>query len=145
MRFFFYGTLMDRDVVARVVGRPVMAAALKPASLRGWRRTGVHGASYPVVVHDKAGRVDGVTLDNVSRGEARRLAAYEGPRYSLIQAFADLPAGPRAVFLFIPQPGAFRTTGEDWSLAAWQAEHKARFLALLGMDRDGSASGADRS
>ncbi len=145
MRFFFYGTLMDRDVAARVLTRPVMREALKPAILRGWRRTGVRGACYPVVLRDKASHVDGVTLDGVSKAETERLTAYEGPRYSLIQAFADLPSqGPRAVFLFVPRPGTFRPTDEDWSLAVWQEKHKQKFLALLSRDGDGTASTADR-
>jgi hypothetical protein len=144
MRFFFYGTLMDRDVLACVLARPVITAALKPATLRGWRRTAAQGVSYPVVVRDKAGLVEGVTLDGVSKAERDRLAAYEGPAYSLIQTFADFPErGPRAVFLFIPRPGAFRTVDADWSLADWQAAHKARFLAALG--RSGTAGVADRT
>lgn len=147
MRFFFYGTLMDRDVLARVLGRPVAAAALKPAILRGWRRTGIQGASYPIVVRDKAGHVEGMTLDRVSEPEAARLAAYEGPRYSLVRLFADYPGvGPRAVFVFQPRYGAFTATGEDWSLSAWRALHKERFLAALGRRDGGSTAGtADQS
>jgi len=145
MRFFFYGTLMDRDVVARVLARPVIREALKPAVLRRWRRTCVRGASYPVVLRDKASEVDGVTLDGISKLESERLSAYEGPRYSLIQTFAALPAqGPRAVFLFVPRPGTFRTTGEEWSLAVWQEKHKTKFLALLGRDWDGTAGAANQ-
>jgi hypothetical protein len=145
MRFFFYGTLMDRDVLACVLARPVIAAALKPAALRGWRRCTVHGASYPVIVRDRAVSVEGRTLDGVSRGEADRLAAYEGPSYSLIQTFADFPArGPRAVFVFTPRPGAFRALDADWSLAEWQATHKPRFLAAL-VRSAAAARNADRA
>jgi hypothetical protein len=145
MRFFFYGTLMDRDVVARVLARPVIREAMKPAILRGWRRTCVHGASYPIVLRDKASQVDGMTLDGISKVESERLSAYEGPRYSLIRAFADLPQqGPRAVFLFVPRVGTFRATHEEWSLTAWQEMHKQKFLALLGRDGEGRASAADR-
>ena len=146
MRFFFYGTLMDRDVLVRVLGRPVIPAALKPAVLRGWRRTARRGASYPVVVRDKAAHVDGVSVDGISKVEAERLTAYEGPGYRLVQVFADFPAlGPRAVFLFAPRPGTFVPTHAEWSLADWQATHKKRFLALLGHDGDGTAGAADRS
>ena len=145
MRFFFYGTLMDRDVAARVLGRPVIRDALKPAVLRGWRRTCIRGASYPAVRRDKVSHVDGVTLDGVSKAETERLTAYEGPRYSLIQTFADLPSqGPRAVFLFVLRPGTFRLMDEEWSLAVWQEKHKQKFLALLGRDGDGTAGAADR-
>jgi hypothetical protein len=35
--FFFYGTLMDRDLLSKVVGRRVWPRALKPARLPGYR------------------------------------------------------------------------------------------------------------
>ncbi|WP_178133599.1 gamma-glutamylcyclotransferase family protein [Vineibacter terrae] len=132
MRFFFYGTLMDRDVLARVLGRPVIVAALKPATLRGYRRTAIREGSYPIVLREPAGFVDGLTLDNVSKAESERLAAYEGPRYSLVRTFAEFPERrPRAVFLFEPVAGAFTPTDTDWSLATWQARDKEKFLAAL--------------
>lgn len=145
MRFFFYGTLMDRDVLMHVLGRRIIAAALRPATLRGWRRTAIAGASYPIVVRDKASQVEGVTFDGLSTVEADRLAAYEGPRYVLIRAFADLPRqGPRAVFLFQPRPGAFKPVAQAWSLAAWQADHKTTFLAALVREAARGAAEADR-
>jgi hypothetical protein len=144
MRFFFYGTLMDLDVLRRVLGRPV-AAALKPAVLGGWRRSAIHGASYPIVVRDKAGRVDGLSLDGVSKPEADRLSAYEGPRYDLVRAFADFPGlGRRAVFFYQPRPGVFRPTEAAWSLSQWQATHKAKFLAGLSLNWPETASAVDR-
>ncbi len=145
MRFFFYGTLMDRDVLIRVLGRPVQAAALKPAVLHGWRRTAIKGASYPIVLRDRSAFVEGITLDGVSRPESERLAAYEGDRYRLVQAFAEFPErGPRAVFLFLPRPGAFQSFDEEWSLTAWQATHKERFLARLAAAVRDAANAADQ-
>lgn len=143
MRFFFYGTLMDRDVLARVLGRPVIAAALKPAVLRGYRRTSIREGSYPIVLREPSGSVDGLTLDGISKAECERLAAYEGPRYSLVRAFADFPErGPRAVFVFEPVAGAFKPTNTDWSLEAWQSLHKEKFLAAL-VQRQRAAADAD--
>ncbi|HJQ60211.1 MAG TPA: gamma-glutamylcyclotransferase family protein [Vineibacter sp.] len=132
MRFFFYGSLMDPDVLSRVIGRRVVASVMVPASLLGWRRTSIAEGSYPIVLRDKASRVDGVVVDGISATEADLLTTYEGPRYRLIRAFADIGGrGPRGVFLYQPRPGAFTPTDADWSLATWQATHKARFLAAL--------------
>ena len=78
MRFFFYGTLMDRDVLACVLARPVIAAALKPATLRGWRRCSVRGASYPVVVRDR-GQLAGAGVDStgaITRGAGDRSVSW---------------------------------------------------------------------
>jgi hypothetical protein len=105
----------------------------------------VHGATYPIVLRDKAGCVEGITLDNVTKAEAERLSAYEGRAYTLVRAFAEFPGrGPRAVFLFESRPGAFRPIEGDWSLGDWQATHKTRFLAALDRERERSADVADR-
>jgi hypothetical protein len=39
MRFFFDGALMDCDLLSLVLGRPVGQRTLKPAVLRGYRRS----------------------------------------------------------------------------------------------------------
>ena len=49
MRFFFYGTLLDRDVTALVLGRRLPPQAFVPATLPGHSRWRVQGGSYPVV------------------------------------------------------------------------------------------------
>ena len=56
MRFFFYGTLRDRDVMALVLGRRLPPAAFAPASLPGHARRRAKGASYPIVVRDPGAR-----------------------------------------------------------------------------------------
>ena len=43
MRFFFYGTLMDRDLLSLVLGRRVEQRTLKPALLRGYRGSALKG------------------------------------------------------------------------------------------------------
>ena len=62
MALFFYGTLMDVDVVAKVLARPFAERELVPAFLRGWRRLAVRNASYPVILPDPASRVEGRLL-----------------------------------------------------------------------------------
>ena len=59
MRFFFYGTLLDRDVTALVLGRRLPPSAFEPAMLRGHSRRRARGVSYPVVVRDPRGEVSG--------------------------------------------------------------------------------------
>jgi Gamma-glutamyl cyclotransferase, AIG2-like len=52
MRFFFYGTLLDRDVMALVLGRRLPPAAYAAAVLRGHARRRAKGASYPTLMRD---------------------------------------------------------------------------------------------
>ncbi|QQS12912.1 MAG: gamma-glutamylcyclotransferase [Rhodospirillales bacterium] len=132
MRLFFYGTLMDRDVLSLVLERPVAATPLVPATLRGYRRARASGVSYPIVLRDRAATVDGVVVDRLLDPDVAKLSAYEGAGYRLVRATADVAgAGPRGVQIFVPAPGAFTPVAGEWSLEDWRAKDKDAFLARL--------------
>ena len=46
---FFFGTLMDLDVLTYLLERPVDLDDLCPAAITGFRRVRVLGAGYPVL------------------------------------------------------------------------------------------------
>ncbi|CAN0557895.1 unnamed protein product, partial [Laminaria digitata] len=48
--FFFYGTLIDADVRAAVLGSFTESETVLPDRLPGWRRAGLRGRRYPVIV-----------------------------------------------------------------------------------------------
>lgn len=93
MNFFFYGTLMDEDVRALVVGRRAPPSACRPAVLAGYRRVFRDGAAYPILVRARASegdgvtRVDGCLVAGLSKREISRLKVFEGEEYEL----TDLP------------------------------------------------------
>lgn len=126
---FFYGTLMDPDVLGLVVGRPVADCALEPAILRGWRRVGVRGASYPMLVPAPGGKVEGRLWRGASSADLERLDAYEGPAWRLVLVEVELTSGERvAASVYLVIEGALESTDEPWELAHWQARHKPRYL-----------------
>lgn len=129
---FFYGTLMDEDVLARVLGRHVASHHIRPAMLTGWRRVPVAGRTYPMVVEQPGGRVDGLLVDHLGDGDIFRLAAYEGADY-VTQVVDVRPASGGAkvaagVFVCLAHVAAVDV---DWSFARWKSAHKARTLAML--------------
>jgi hypothetical protein len=79
--FFFYGTLLDHDVMALVIGRRLPPAAFVPARLKGHVRRRAKGVSHPIVVRDPGGEVEGVVVGGLTKRDVERLAAFEGPRY----------------------------------------------------------------
>jgi hypothetical protein len=89
MRFFFYGTLLDRDVMALVLGRRLPPAAYAAAVLRGHARRRAKGASYPTLMRDPAAYVPGAVVGGLS---ARDVARVVGPRGAWLPDRA--PAGP---------------------------------------------------
>lgn len=133
MRFFFYGTLRDRDLLALVLGRPVARDALRPAVLRDWRRCPTRGKTYPILVRARGATTEGDVLDGVSAGEQRRLTIYEGEGYDLARVFATIDGGttPLGVLVFVPSGKAPAALDGEWSLEEWRARHKARAIEVV--------------
>ncbi len=126
---FFFGTLMDPEILGLVIGRPVDPAELEPARLKGFRRVRVQGASYPMLVPDPTGRVEGRLWRTGDRRERARLDAYEGPGYRLELVRVETRSGERvAALVYRAVPGLLRPTEEAWELAAWQTRFKPLYL-----------------
>lgn len=142
-RFFFYGTLMDRQILAAVLHRPVDPRRLRPALLTGYRRVLHRAATYPVLIADKAAEVDGILATGLTAGDARRLAGYEGPDYRL----ASLPV--RAGAGGTVNAGVFLPVGDEvasavpWNLETWRRQCREHFLRQVRRSRNAPA--ADRS
>ncbi len=83
MDYFFYGTLMDGDVLARVVGQPVPPARMEAAVVDGYRRLYVAGAWYPMLVPAPGGRVEGRLVSGIDAAQAARIANFESDAYEL--------------------------------------------------------------
>ncbi|MBR0679691.1 gamma-glutamylcyclotransferase [Roseomonas eburnea] len=82
MILFFYGTLLEPAVLARISGEPSLPRRLRPARLDGWRRVFLRGTPYPTLVEDAASVVEGAVL-RAGPAALARLAAYEGSAYAL--------------------------------------------------------------
>lgn len=140
---FFYGTLMDRNLLSQVVGRRIWPRALRPAMVRGWRRRAVCGASYPVALRERGASIKGVVLAGVTRVECALLSEFEGNRYELVPALAQLPAEPLGrVFFFRPKRGAFTLASGPWSLASWRLRHRASVVHALTAAKGGARGGS---
>ena len=130
-RFFFYGTLLDRDVTALVLGRRLPPAAFVPASLPGHARRRVKGASYPIVVRDPRGEVAGAIVGGLSARDVARLAAYEGPRYRIAPLKVRMAGAMTIVSVFEPLRRALSADQRLWELASGSVAHKRAFVARL--------------
>lgn len=128
MRFFFYGTLLDSDVAALVLGRRLPPTAFVPASLPGHARRRVKGGSYPIVVRDPRGEVPGAIVGGLSARDVARLSAYEGPRYRIAPLRVKVGGALTTVSVFEPVENRFQPVSGSWDLAVWQQRHKKAFV-----------------
>ena len=129
--FFFYGTLLDPDVMALVIGRRLPPSAFVPAILPGHSRRRAKGATYPVVVRDAADRVQGVVVGGLTSRDVARLAAYEGPGYRIARLKVLVDGELATVSVFEPIVARLQPSTSPWDYALWKGRHKRPFVARL--------------
>jgi gamma-glutamylcyclotransferase (GGCT)/AIG2-like uncharacterized protein YtfP len=126
---FFFGTLTDLDVLAYVLQRPLDLDDLAPARLAGFRRVWASGVSYPILVADPQGSVEGRLLRRATRRDIARINHFESGEYRAelhSVMTGDAVARPAWLYRGLDHLAAM---DEPWSLAAWQAAHKPGFFA----------------
>ncbi|MBV8190052.1 MAG: gamma-glutamylcyclotransferase [Alphaproteobacteria bacterium] len=131
MRFFFYGTLLDPDVMALVIGRRLPPCRYALATLPGFVRRRAKGASYPIVLSDRRAAVEGAVVGALSARDVGRLAAYEGPRYRIASRKVRMNKRLVSVSVFEPVERRFEPVEGRWDLAVWQRRDKRQFVERL--------------
>ncbi|WP_421997991.1 gamma-glutamylcyclotransferase family protein [Reyranella sp.] len=130
-RFFFYGTLLDHDVMALVIGRRLPPAAFTPAVLAGHARRRAKGMTYPVVVPSPAESVLGAVVGGLAARDVARLAAYEGPGYRIARLKVRIAGALETVSVFEPVAMRLQPSASAWDYALWKGRHKRPFVARL--------------
>ena len=81
MRFFFFGTLMDRDILEAVIGRPAPAGPFPRALLPGYRRVKLRGESHPMILPAPEALLDGLIVDGLQPSDIDRIMFFESVDY----------------------------------------------------------------
>jgi hypothetical protein len=131
MRFFFYGTLLDPDVMTLVIGRRLAPRRYAAATLPGYARRRAKGASYPIVLSDPCAVVEGAVVGGLSARDVAHLAAYEGPRYRVASRKVRINDRIVSVSVFEPVERRFEPVAGRWDLVVWQRTDKRRFVDRL--------------
>jgi Gamma-glutamyl cyclotransferase, AIG2-like len=126
---FFFGTLTDLDVLAYVLERPIDVDDLQPATIAGFRRRCALGASYPLLVPEADGRVEGRLLRRATRRDIARINHFESEEYRAeLHAVVNAGGPAHAAWLYLGLDH-LAVSDEPWSLDAWQRSHKPGFFA----------------
>jgi len=121
---FVYGTLMDADIRALVLGRQ---PGLRDAECAGARAVFLPGRVYPGLLAAAGARAPGLLLDGLTSDEMAALDAYEGGEYT--RRVIEVSSGGRSVQAQTYWPLAgLPGDSPHWSLADWQRNHKAAML-----------------
>ena len=128
--FFFYGTLLDADVRAAVLGKHADAAVVVPDVLAGWRRVGLRGRTYPVIVPSSGATVDGLAVSFAAGAGSTvtdLLISFEGPEYE-VETVVLSSGSAASVFTGSRH---CHPSGRPWLLSHWERRHKRAFCAGL--------------
>ncbi|HEX2477772.1 MAG TPA: gamma-glutamylcyclotransferase family protein [Geminicoccaceae bacterium] len=128
MTYFFFGTLMDRDVLAMVLDRPLARAETIPAWLHDYRRVRALTVSYPLLVPAPGVVVAGVVFRPKDDRDDVRIRHFEGEEYAARWLNVRPARGRRRAARVFFAAAALQASEEPWDLAAWTSAHKAAFL-----------------
>jgi Gamma-glutamyl cyclotransferase, AIG2-like len=128
MTYFFFGTLMDREVLATVLDRPVAAGELSRAWLHGYQRVRAAYTSYPILVPAPGVVVGGVAFQPKDDRDDVRIRHFEEGEYAERWLSVHLTGGCRLAARVFFALEVLQATDEAWDLAAWASAHKAAFL-----------------
>ena len=84
--FFFYGTLLDPEILQLVLGRRISTAHHVPAIIRDYGRFYKNGALYPVFIDAPGKTVAGRLLRGLSHREARQIDGFEDGGYRKLRS-----------------------------------------------------------
>lgn len=126
---FFFGTLMDLDVLEYLLERPVDLDDLRPAEIRGFRRKRALEASYPVLVPQEDGAVVGWLLRRATARDIARINHYESGEYRAELRHVVTGDGCEVAAWLYLGLDHLEVSDASWSLVQWQRRDKADFFA----------------
>jgi gamma-glutamylcyclotransferase (GGCT)/AIG2-like uncharacterized protein YtfP len=126
---FAYGTLRDPDLLSAVLNRPLRPDGALYARAPGFRAVHYPNRVYPALVRAPGAAAEGLLLTDLSPFERDLLDAFEGEEYrrEVIAIMIDVEL--HEAYAYLPAISVAAASPE-WSLANWQAAHKAKVLAL---------------
>ena len=102
MRFFFYGTLLDPEVRAQVLGDEARPVVLEAAVLRGWERYFEAGIPWPMIRRRDGVAVEGAVASGLTDAAGRLLDAYEGELYRREAVVVECGGERLAALVYVP-------------------------------------------
>ncbi len=131
MILFFYGTLMDPDLLRELTGERAAALRLTPGHLPHYKRMRARDGDYPVLVPRIGARAPGLFVEGLDPQSLLWISHFEGPRYLPQRVMARDLAGQRLrPWVFMPVSPA-HASDKSWDFKQWQRRQKPRTCRML--------------
>jgi hypothetical protein len=126
---FFFGSLMDLELLALVTERPAESFRAETAVLHGFERRRAVGESFPVIVPHPGGRVEGVVVEQLTESDIERIQFFEGADYALHPFAVELVGARVEAHVYLPT-AQLEAEAEGWDFGAWLETERAYCFAL---------------
>lgn len=151
MHFFFYGSLMDRELLALVIGRAANELCMEAATIHDFVPRRALNESFPILVPHPGGRVEGALVTGLTAADIARLRFYEasdydGSEYALTVLAVECRGELLQAQVFLPTVN-IEADETVWDFDTWAAAERALFIALVEerMSRYGSLTAAENN
>jgi Gamma-glutamyl cyclotransferase, AIG2-like len=127
--FFFYGSLMDLELLEAVIDREAAHLAFRPGWLTGYVAETAHGYTFPTLVERKGARVDGLITHGLTDDDVARIGYFEDTEYAATTVDVATAETDVAAQVFMATT-TLKSSGETWSFDHWREHHKPLLVAV---------------
>lgn len=127
--FFFYGSLMDRELLEAVLGRPATDLSFTTGWLDGYVAETALGYTFPTLIERRGERVDGIVARGLTQADIDRIAYFEDTEYSAVVVDVSTAESDVSAQAYMAT-ASLKTTGKAWAFDKWKKEHKPLLLAV---------------
>lgn len=127
MRFFFFGTLADADLLALVIGRPRPGSPVS-ARLADHRLATVRGETFPMLVPASGAWVPGVVIEGFDEADYDRILFFESIDYAPRDVSVVLGPSETVPAIAFIATDAIADDGRPWDGDLWRRQDKAACL-----------------
>ena len=128
MRFFFFGSLRDHDILEAVIGRPFPRRAFPAARLPDHRLERMAKETFPLLVAAPGASAPGIVVEGLQAADIARIHFFESVEYEPRLHPVELAAGGVLDCHLFAATALAGVTGEPWRFDDWAARHKAKEL-----------------
>lgn len=127
--FFFYGSLMDRELLEAVIDRSSDHLDLQRARLCDHVVETALGYSFPTLVAKRGAKVDGVLAKGLSDADVARISYFEDTEYETVNLTVSTVQAHVMAQVFVAN-ATLASSGDAWDFSHWRAHHKQVLVAV---------------
>lgn len=127
--FFFYGSLMDREMLEAVIDRGSSHLSFTRGALDGFVAELARGYTFPTLVPRTGSTVEGLVAHGLHDRDVERIAYFEDTEYTPVSQKIATDAGHVAAKVFM-STASLVSSGERWDFMHWRQHHKPLLVAV---------------